>query len=53
MTFYEWMTSLLVCLSAEPAALDSEIPKASAAVAFAYASLHIDPRPVPKPKESK
>jgi hypothetical protein len=53
MTFYEWITSLLVFLSAEPAAIEREAPRSAAAVAVAYAALAHDPRPIVPAKEQK
>jgi hypothetical protein len=48
---WRWLMSWLVWLSADPAAVDLERPKAAAAVAAARASLAIDaPAPTPGPK---
>lgn len=47
--FYKWLISVLVWLSADPAAIDSEPPKAAAAVAAARASMVKDAGPAPAP----
>lgn len=50
MTFWRWMVSWLVWLSADPVAIDLEAPKAAAAVAVARASMvpgNDAPHPVP------
>jgi hypothetical protein len=45
---YRWIVSVLVWLSADPAAIDAERPKAAAAVAAARASLAVEaPAPTP------
>ena len=50
MTLWRWLILWLVWLSAEPAALDLERPKAAAAVAAARASLATgEPTPAPTP----
>lgn len=50
MTLWRWLISWLVWLSAEPAAVDLERPRAAAAVALARASLATDePTPAPTP----
>lgn len=47
---WRWFVSFLVWLSAEPAALTVETPRAAAAVAVAYAALATEPAPpAPKP----
>jgi hypothetical protein len=38
-----WILGLLASLSADPAAIDRETPRAAAAVAYAYAALAEDP----------
>jgi len=38
-TFWQWMVAWLVWLSADPAAIDREAPKAAAAVSAARASM--------------
>jgi hypothetical protein len=49
MTFFEWIISLFVWLSADPAAIAAEPPRAAAAVAAARASMTAeDPQP-PQP----
>lgn len=51
---WRWIISLLVWLSADPAAIDAERPKAAAAVAAARASLATSgptPAPGPAPKD--
>ena len=52
MILYRWIVSFLVWLSADPAAIDAEPPKAAAAVAAARASLLPEsaPQPDPTPK---
>jgi hypothetical protein len=52
MTIWQWIVGFLVWLSADPAAIDLEAPKAAAAVAAARASLLVDaaPAPAPQPK---
>lgn len=46
---WRWFISMLVWLSADPAAITAETPKAAAAVAVAYAALTPEPDPEPKP----
>lgn len=54
-----YLLSLLTSLSADPAAIDAETPKAAAAVAYAYASLcqepaaHFDSTKEPEPASTK
>jgi anaerobic selenocysteine-containing dehydrogenase len=50
MSLYRWIVSMLVWLSADPAAIDLEAPKASAAVAAARASMAFEAAPAPAPK---
>ena len=52
MTLWQIIVSWLVWLSADPAVLDLEPPKAAAAVAAARASLLVEaaPTPAPQPK---
>ena len=38
-----YLIALLTSLSADPAAIDAEAPKAAAAVAYAYAALATEP----------
>ncbi len=45
--FYKWLISMLVWLSADPAAIDAEQPKAAAAVAAARASMVREAGPTP------
>jgi len=47
-TLWQWIVAWLVWLSADPAAVDLETPKAAAAVAVARATL-IAERPAPTP----
>lgn len=49
---WEWLLSVLAALSADPAAIDREAPRASAAVSVAYAGFATDaaPAPAPEPK---
>lgn len=46
---WRWLISWLVWLSADPAVITAETPKAAAAVAVAYAALTPEPEPEPKP----
>jgi hypothetical protein len=52
MRLVEWIISVLVWLSADPAAIDRESPRAAAAVSAARASLAVEapPEPAPTPK---
>jgi hypothetical protein len=50
MTLWQWIVGFLVWLSADPAAIDLEAPKAAAAVAAARASLLVEAAPAPQPK---
>lgn len=47
-TLWRWLTAILTWLSADPAAIDREAPKAAAAVAVAYAAIG-DDSPAPEP----
>lgn len=49
MSFWRWLISLLVWLSASPNQITEETPKAAASVAVAYAALAEEPEPEPKP----
>lgn len=49
MTFWQWLVSWLVWLSADPAVADLEVPRAAAAVAAARASMLPDALPDPTP----
>lgn len=46
-TLWRWLISVLVWLSADPAAVDLEAPRAAAAVAAARASMTHDTGPAP------
>jgi hypothetical protein len=50
-----WQSFLwfLVWLSADPAAIDREAPRASAAVSVAYAAFAVEQAPQPKPAPPK
>jgi hypothetical protein len=48
-TIYRSILALLASLSADPAEIDREPPRAAAAVAAAYASLAPDAAPTPPP----
>lgn len=51
-TVWRWLIAFLVWLSADPAAVDREAPKAAAAVSAARASMAVDvapPSPAPTP----
>jgi len=43
-----YLISFLTALSADPAEIDREAPRAAAAVAFAYAALCPEPEAAPK-----
>ncbi len=49
MTFYRSLLAWLASLSADPAEIDREPPRAAAAVAAAYASLAPETAPTPPP----
>lgn len=52
MTWWGWIVSWLVWLSADPAVADLEVPRAAAAVAAARASMLPDaPAPAPTPTD--
>jgi len=53
MTFYRSLLSFLASLSADPAEIDREPPRAAAAVAAAYASLAPETAPTPPPAPAK
>lgn len=53
MGLYRWIISVLVWLSADPAAVELERPKAAAAVAFARATMISESSPTPEPKPSE
>lgn len=46
-TIWNWLVSILVWLSADPATIDLEAPRAAAAVAVARASMVPDSEPAP------
>ena len=47
---WQWLLSVLASLAADPAEIDREAPKASAAVSAAYATTAIEKAPQPKPE---
>ena len=49
MTIWRWFVSWLVWLSADPAEIDRQAPRAAAAVAAARASMTPDESPAPPP----
>lgn len=49
LALWHWLTAFLVWLSADPAAIDAEAPKAAAAVAAAYAAFAVEAAPAPAP----
>lgn len=49
MSWWNWFVAWLVSLSADPAAIDREAPKAAAAVSAARASMLPDAPPPPAP----
>lgn len=53
MTLYRSLLALLASLSADPAEIDREPPRAAAAVAAAYASLAPEVAPTPPPAPAK
>jgi hypothetical protein len=53
MTLYRSLLALLASLSADPAEIDREPPRAAAAVAAAYALLAPDAAPTPPPAPAK
>ena len=53
MTLYRTLLAWLASLSADPAEIDRETPRAAAAVAAAYASLAPDAAPTPPPAPAK
>jgi hypothetical protein len=53
MTFYRSIIAFLASLSADPAEIDREPPRAAAAVAAAYASLATETAPTPPPAPAK
>jgi hypothetical protein len=52
-TIYRSLLALLASLSADPAEIDREPPRAAAAVAAAYASLAPETAPTPPPAPAK
>jgi hypothetical protein len=52
-TLYRSFLAFLASLSADPAEIDREPPRAAAAVAAAYASLATDTAPTPPPAPAK
>ena len=50
---WTWLLSLLASLAADPAQIDREAPRASAAVSAAYAATAQDAAPQPKPEPPK
>jgi hypothetical protein len=50
---WQWLLSLLASLSADPAQIDSEAPRASAAVSAAYAITAQEKAPEPTPEPPK
>jgi hypothetical protein len=51
----DWLISVLVWLSAEPAVIEQESPRAAAAVAAARSSMAVEPPapPAPQPQPEK
>lgn len=49
MTLWRWIVSWLAALSADPTVVDTEPPRAAAAVAVAYAALRPGDAPAPAP----
>jgi hypothetical protein len=50
---WQWMLSLLASLAADPAQIDSEAPRAAAAVSAAYAATAPERVPPPTPEPPK
>jgi hypothetical protein len=50
---WQWLLSILASLSADPAQIDQEAPRASAAVSVAYAATAQDKAPQPQPEPPK
>lgn len=52
---WQWLLSILASLSADPAQIDLEAPRASAAVSAAYATTAQEraPEPTPEPPKPK
>ena len=52
---WQWLLSVLTALSADPAQIDREAPRASAAVSAAYATTAPEraPEPTPEPPKPK
>ena len=52
---WQWLLSVLAALSADPAQIDREAPRASAAVSAAYATTAVEkaPQPTPEPPKPK
>jgi len=50
---WQWLLSVLAALSADPAQIDREAPRASAAVSAAYAATAQEKAPQPQPEPPK
>jgi hypothetical protein len=50
---WQWLLSVLAALSADPAQIDREAPRASAAVSAAYATTAVEKAPQPQPEPPK
>jgi len=50
---WQWLLSVLAALSADPAQIDREAPRASAAVSAAYATTAPERAPEPQPEPPK
>ena len=50
---WQWLLSVLTALSADPAQIDREAPRASAAVSAAYATTAPEKAPEPQPEPPK
>ena len=50
---WQYILSVLAALSADPAQIDLEAPRASAAVSAAYATTSVEKAPEPKPEPPK
>jgi len=50
---WQWLLSVLASLAADPAQIDREAPRASAAVSAAYATTATEKAPQPQPEPPK
>jgi hypothetical protein len=50
---WQWLLSVLASLAADPAQIDREAPRASAAVSAAYSATAVEKAPQPQPEPPK